>query len=77
MTKRALLTGITGKDGAYLAEFLLETGYEDASKPDGTPRKLLDTSRLPALGWTPRTELVAGIRSTYEWYLNNRSMLRT
>jgi GDP-L-fucose synthase len=49
----------------------------DASKPDGTPRKLLDTSRLTALGWTPRTEFVAGIRSTYEWYLNKRSLLRT
>jgi GDP-L-fucose synthase len=49
----------------------------DASKPDGTPRKLLDTTRLTALGWTPRTELAAGIRATYEWFLNNRSQLRT
>jgi GDP-L-fucose synthase len=49
----------------------------DASKPDGTPRKLLDTTRLTALGWTPRTELAAGIRTTYEWFLNNRSQLRT
>ena len=48
----------------------------DASKPDGTPRKLLDTTRLTELGWTPRTELAAGIRSTYEWFLNNRSQLR-
>ena len=48
----------------------------DASKPDGTPRKLLDTTRLSALGWTPRTELAAGIRATYEWFLNNRSQLR-
>src|SRR5215468_3087756 len=48
----------------------------DASKPDGTPRKLLDTTRLRALGWTPRTELAAGIRATYEWFLNNRSQLR-
>jgi GDP-L-fucose synthase len=49
-------------------------GYEgeirwDASKPDGTPRKLLDTSRLNALGWTPRIGLEEGIRSTYQWYL--------
>jgi GDP-L-fucose synthase len=49
----------------------------DTSKPDGTPRKLLDTTRLSALGWTPRTELAAGIRATYEWFLNNRSQLRT
>ena len=48
----------------------------DASKPDGTPRKLLDTTRLTALGWTPRTELAAGIRATYEWFLNNRAHLR-
>jgi GDP-L-fucose synthase len=49
----------------------------DASKPDGTPRKLLDTTRLTALGWRPRTELAAGIRATYEWFLNNRAHLRT
>jgi GDP-L-fucose synthase len=40
----------------------------DASKPDGTPRKLLDVSKLTALGWYPRIELEAGIRQTYEWY---------
>jgi len=40
----------------------------DASKPDGTPRKLLDVSRLTALGWSPRIELEAGIRQTYDWY---------
>jgi GDP-L-fucose synthase len=49
----------------------------DASKPDGAPRKLLDTSRLTQLGWTPRTELAAGIRETYEWFLNNQTQLRT
>jgi GDP-L-fucose synthase len=41
----------------------------DPGKPDGTPRKLLDTSRLEALGWRPRIELLDGIRATYEWYL--------
>jgi len=41
----------------------------DASKPDGTPRKLLDVSRLNALGWKARIPLAEGIRSTYEWYL--------
>jgi GDP-L-fucose synthase len=49
----------------------------DPSKPDGTPRKLLDTSRLTALGWSPKIDLEAGIRSTYEWFLNNRSSLKT
>ena len=41
----------------------------DASKPDGTPRKLLDSSRLLGLGWKPRIPLREGIRGTYEWYL--------
>ena len=49
----------------------------DSSKPDGTPRKLLDTTRLTALGWSPQIGLEAGIRSTYEWFLNNRSSLKT
>jgi len=48
----------------------------DPSKPDGAPRKLLDTTRLAALGWVPRIELESGIRSTYEWFLDNRSVLR-
>ena len=61
---------------ARVVGFSGSTRY-DASKPDGTPRKLLETSRLTELGWTPRTELAAGIRATYEWFLNNRSLLRT
>jgi GDP-L-fucose synthase len=40
----------------------------DDSKPDGTPRKLLDTSRLTSLGWTPKIKLKAGIESTYAWF---------
>lgn len=60
---------------ARVVGFSGSTRY-DASKPDGTPRKLLDTTRLTELGWTPRTELPTGIRSTYEWLLNNRSRLR-
>lgn len=40
----------------------------DTSKPDGTPRKLLDVSRLRRLGWTPRMRLADGIRDTYRWY---------
>jgi GDP-L-fucose synthase len=43
----------------------------DAAKPDGTPRKLLDVSRVTALGWKPDIDLRAGIASTYEWFLAN------
>ena len=51
------------------------TGYNgnviwDDSKPDGTPRKLLDVSRLHALGWRHKIELVQGINNTLEWYKN-------
>ena len=48
----------------------------DESKPDGTPRKLLDVSRLSALGWSPRISLEEGIRSTYGWFLANRAHIR-
>ena len=43
----------------------------DTSKPDGTPQKLLDVSRLTKLGWQSNIGLIEGIRKTYEWYLNN------
>jgi len=43
----------------------------DISKPDGTPRKLLDISKLTALGWTYKTELEAGIRLAYDDFLHN------
>ena len=43
----------------------------DASKPDGTPRKLLDSSRLRALGWSPRIPLREGITQTYAWFLEH------
>ncbi|BCW49586.1 GDP-L-fucose synthase [Arthrobacter sp. StoSoilB13] len=48
----------------------------DSSKPDGTPRKLLDVSKLASSGWTPSIDLVAGIRSTVEWYRNNVGRVR-
>ncbi|MBT8331974.1 MAG: hypothetical protein KJP06_06555 [Deltaproteobacteria bacterium] len=49
-------------------------GYEGAvswntAKPDGTPRKLLDSTRITQLGWTPRIGLDEGIKRTYYWYL--------
>lgn len=43
----------------------------DQSKPDGTPQKLLDISRISDLGWKPSTELKDGIRKTYDWFLEN------
>ena len=51
-------------------------GYEgkilwDTTRPNGTPRKLLDVSKAAALGWTYRTELEDGIRLAYEDFLNN------
>ena len=45
----------------------------DTSKPDGTPRKVLDVSRLHDLGWSPQHDLDSGIRSTYEWFVEQRS----
>jgi len=45
----------------------------DSSRPDGTPRKLMDVSRINKLGWKPRVSLKEGIRRTYEWYCAARS----
>src|SRR5690606_10855815 len=53
------------------------TGYNgkiifDMARPDGTPRKLLDSTRIRALGWVPHTKLQSGLRKTYEWYLEEK-----
>jgi GDP-L-fucose synthase len=48
----------------------------DASKPDGVPRKLVDTARLMALGWRPRIGLEDGVRETYRWYTEHRLSVR-
>lgn len=61
-----------------LAELVADiTGFAgriefDTSRPDGTPRKLLDTSRLTALGWRPSIPLRQGIAHTYDWYRRTR-----
>ena len=52
-----------------------EGGIEfDTSKPDGTPRKLLDSSRLEALGWKPEVELREGLASTYAWAVSEGAL---
>lgn len=63
---------------AQLAELMAEVvGYQgkivfDASKPDGTPRKLLDIARLRSLGWEPHISLPEGLKTTYEWFVNHQ-----
>lgn len=47
------------------------TAMFDPSEPDGTPRKLLDVSRLSALGWQAGLSLEEGLHSTYQWYLHS------
>ena len=69
----------TGKDYSIreLAENIANVvGYTgklewDTSKPDGAPRKLLDSSRLLAFGWHPSVDLASGLKSTYQWYLES------
>jgi len=73
-----------GKDVsiAELAQLVADTvGFKgevrfDVSKPDGTPRKLLDTTRLSALGWQPKITLADGLASTYEWFCAHQEHLR-
>lgn len=48
----------------------------DSNKPNGTPRKLLDSSRIRQLGWTPNLNLEQGIKETYQWFLENKSNLK-
>ncbi len=49
----------------------------DISKPDGAPRKLLDSSRLRAFGWQPAVDFEGGLRDTYQWYLDNVLSMET
>lgn len=72
----------SGKD-LHIAELAhavqTAVGYEGAvswniAKPDGTPRKLLDSTRITQLGWTPRIGLDEGIKRTYDWYLTQSEL---
>jgi GDP-L-fucose synthase len=49
----------------------------DTSKPDGTPRKLLDVCRLSLLGWQYSVDLKQGLEMTYQWFLDNSDELRS
>lgn len=66
----------------YLSELIGQvTGYQgniafDTSKPDGTPRKLLDVTRLKKLGWNYSIELKPGLEKTYSWFVNHLSNYR-
>ena len=74
----------TGEDITIkeLAEMIVKvTGYKndyewDTSKPNGTPRKVLNVDKIKSLGWEPKISLREGLESTYEWMKNNRSNLR-
>ena len=65
-----------------LAETIQKTvGHEgeivwDSTKPDGTPKKLMDSSKFRSLGWSPKIGLEEGIESTYKWFLENGSSLK-
>jgi GDP-L-fucose synthase len=62
-----IVAGVVGFKGTIV---------QDTSKPDGTPRKLLDVSRLTALGWAPEIEFRAGLAETYRWFVEHHGTAR-
>ena len=62
-----MVAGVTGFTGEITT---------DPSKPDGTMQKLMDVSRLSAMGWDAKIALQRGIEETYQWFLGNRAALR-
>jgi GDP-L-fucose synthase len=65
------LAQLVGKIVGFRGELMFDT-----TRPDGTPRKLLDVARLNALGWRASTALEAGLRATYDWFCAHQSQLR-
>jgi len=66
---------ISIKELAETLKFIINFKGEliwDHSKPDGMPRKLMDSSRIINLGWRPKIDLKTGLLNTYQWYLNNK-----
>ena len=45
----------------------------DDTKPDGNPRKLLDSKKIKDLGWKPQIDLDSGLKETYDWFISNRA----
>ena len=62
-----LIMDVVGYDGEIV---------HDLSKPDGTPRKLMQVDRLKGLGWEPKYSLRAGVENAYKWFLDNRESIR-
>jgi nucleoside-diphosphate-sugar epimerase len=62
-----LIAKVTGFKGEIIT---------DPSKPDGTPRKLMDVSRLANMGWQAKIDLEEGLETTYRWYLDNQDNFR-
>lgn len=62
-----LIMDVVGYDGEIV---------HDLSKPDGTPRKLMQVDRLKGLGWEPKYSLRAGVENAYQWFLDNRDSIR-
>lgn len=78
LTSARALTALSAKLAQTIAKVV---GYKgrvvfDASKPDGTPRKLLNVTRLHQLGWYHEISLEAGLASTYQWFLENQDRFR-
>lgn len=67
----AELAGLLAEVTGFMGSILFDT-----AKPDGTPRKLLDVSRLTSMGWKAGTDLRTGIAGTYEWFCRNEAHLR-
>jgi len=75
-------TGVDQEIGELANLIASKTGFSgeiewDTSMPDGTPRKLLDVSRITELGWKPKVTLQEGVTATIEWFKNNESRLRS
>jgi GDP-L-fucose synthase len=67
----AELAAIVARLVGFGGDFRFDTG-----KPDGTPRKLLDVTRMTTLGWKPKIPFSTGLAQTYEWFLSNASIRR-
>lgn len=74
-------TGVDCSIGELAKTIAKVVGYQgvlifDSSKPDGTPRKLLDTSRLKSLNWQAEIQLEQGLKMTYQWFLEQNCQIR-